>query len=47
MHSIQATDQKVSEIMQKISQIETQHVIDIIPITNEEIDTIYDELTVT
>lgn len=47
MHSIQATDQKVSEIMQKISQIETQHVIDIIPITNEEIDAIYDELTVT
>lgn len=47
MHSIQATDQKVSEIMQKISQIETQHVIDIIPITNEEIDEIYDELTVT
>ena len=47
MHSIQATDQKVSEIMQKISQIETQHVIDIIPITNEEIDTIYDELTAT
>lgn len=47
MHSIQATDQKVSEIMQKISQIETQHVIDIIPITNEEIDAIYDELTAT